>query len=142
MNRLSNRVKKVESLTCHYHFSGEAHMQYLEGKGVTQEAMACAFETDPQTIELFAKLKERVEIFKEQGIKTPKTFWLLGRKIDASNRFLAYVVEHDPSTREIWNQYLLRLGLAAQEYVQNRAETSEDRAGDKAPESATAINAG
>jgi hypothetical protein len=141
MNRLSNRIKKVESLTCHYHFSGEAHMQFLESKGVTVEAMAWAFEADLQTIALFQQLKERLELLKEQQIKTPKTFWLLGRKIDATTRFLAYVIEYDDQAKEIWNQYLLRIGIAAQEYVQNRAATTEDRAGDQTSESTTAINA-
>jgi predicted transcriptional regulator YdeE len=126
MNRLSNRVKKVESLTCHYHFSGEAHMQYLASKGVTEDALTAAGQTDPQANELFERLKERLNLFEEQKFKTPKTFWPLGRKFDERNRFVAYVVEYDEQAREIWKQLLVRIGVAAQEYAQSRTEASED----------------
>jgi hypothetical protein len=139
MNRLGNRVKKVESLTCHYHFSGEAHMQYLESKGVTPEALTTAVQTDPQAKALWLQLKKRLELIKEHGIKTPKTFWLLGRKKDASERFLAYVVEYDDQAREMWNQYLVRLGIVAQAYAQTSAASIEDGAGDQASASATTI---
>jgi hypothetical protein len=106
-------VKTVESLTCHYQLSGEGHLKYLESKGVTRKAVARAIKGNPQIKALFNLLLERYKLHKEKNFKIPKTFWLLGRKMDAHNRFLAYVVEYDGQAREIWNQYLLRLGIAA-----------------------------
>jgi hypothetical protein len=141
MSRLGNRLKKVESLTCHYQFSGEIHTRFLQSKGVTEEVLTGVLGHDLQTNALWERLNERHNLLKGQGIKPPKAFWLLGRRMDEPERIFAYAIEYDEQAKMLWDRYLFRIGIVALEYVQNRKQTGEDGAGDKASESRTSTEA-